>query len=334
MRRIRQRGQERPDGGHRQEQEHDRALGEKGCERDQRGEGRPAQSAPIERRARRHRDGEQPQTRRERQEDGRERVDANDGLSAGNPTERGGANREGAQAGETAMTSAASSMDTADSDRQAPEAFDVKTKRRTRRSRESAGPQGRQATAERHSSRSSPPSTAAGRRARQDDIAQPAIETRQLARESRKGLDHDTVQDAVEESAFERDQKQAAADAIRCQRLRGSRRLETVGRRWRLPSRADRGGRSARSGTAAVESRRVRPGGRTRCVYQPIAISTTMMPTCVREAYASDDFTSLCTRVVIPANTAVAAPRPPARRRAAGACSSSGAARNNRKHPA
>ena len=98
MRRVRQRGQERPDGGHRQEQEHDRALREKGCERDERGEGRSAQSAPIERGARRHRDGEQPQTRRERQEDGRERVDANDGLSAGNPAERGGADREVVQA--------------------------------------------------------------------------------------------------------------------------------------------------------------------------------------------------------------------------------------------
>jgi len=37
-------------------------------------------------------------------------------------------------------------------------------------------------------------------------------------------------------------------------------------------------------------------------------------------------FTSLCTRVVIPAKTAVAAPSPPASSRAAGACSSSGAA--------
>jgi hypothetical protein len=58
------------------------------------------------------------------------------------------------------------------------------------------------------------------------------------------------------------------------------------------------------------------------------------MPTWVREAYASDDFTSLCTRVVIPAKIAVAAPSPPARMRAAGACSSSGAERKQHEAPA
>ena len=130
MRRVRQRGQERPDGGHRQEQEHDRALREKGCERDERGERRPAQSAPIERGARRHRDGEQPQTRRERQEDGRERVDANDGLSAGNPTERGGADREGAQAWRDGDDERRQQHRRRRGDRQAPEAFHVKTKKR------------------------------------------------------------------------------------------------------------------------------------------------------------------------------------------------------------
>ena len=165
--------------------------------------------------------------------------------------------------GETAMTSAASSMATAEA-----------TARRRRRStsrRRNDAPITRAGRATRPASHSQaslililasldrdwPPR-------RQDGIAQPPIETRQLARESRKGLDDDAVQDAVEESAFERDQKQAAAHAIRCHALRGSRRLETGGRRWRLPSRADRGGRSARSGTAAVESRRVRPDGRTR----------------------------------------------------------------------
>ena len=37
-----------------------------------------------------------------------------------------------------------------------------------------------------------------------DGVAQPPIETCQLARESHKGLNNEAVQDAVQESAFER----------------------------------------------------------------------------------------------------------------------------------
>ena len=59
-----------------------------------------------------------------------------------------------------------------------------------------------------------------------------------------------------------------------------------------------------------------------------------MIPTWVSDAYASDDFTSLWTRVVMPAKSAVAAPSAPASRRAIGACSSSGADFSRRKQPA
>src|SRR5262247_2546709 len=50
---------------------------------------------------------------------------------------------------------------------------------------------------------------------RDDDIAEPLVETGQLARNVDKRLDHETVEEAVEKAAFERDQKQAAFDAIR-----------------------------------------------------------------------------------------------------------------------
>jgi hypothetical protein len=130
MRRVRQRGQERPERRPRQEQQHDGAFRQEGSERNEGGQGRPAQSAPIERRARRHRNGEQPQARRERQEDSRERVDANYLLSAGNPTERGSADRESAQAWRNGDDERREQHGHCRDDRQPPEAFHVNTKKR------------------------------------------------------------------------------------------------------------------------------------------------------------------------------------------------------------
>ena len=50
---------------------------------------------------------------------------------------------------------------------------------------------------------------------RQNGVAQPLIETREQACKSSKGLDHGTVEDAVEESTFERDQEQPPARSVR-----------------------------------------------------------------------------------------------------------------------
>ena len=60
----------------------------------------------------------------------RERVDANDGLSAGNPTERGGADRKRAQAWRDGDDERRQQHGHRRSDRQPPEAFHVKTKKR------------------------------------------------------------------------------------------------------------------------------------------------------------------------------------------------------------
>jgi hypothetical protein len=117
--------------------------------------------------------------------------------------------------GETAMTSAASSMATAETT-----ASRLRRSTSTRRKETPitrAGKATRPASHSRASLISSlgfldpdrPPSWENG-------IAQPHIETRELACESRKGLHHDTVQHAVEESAFERYQEQAATYAIGC----------------------------------------------------------------------------------------------------------------------
>src|SRR5436190_4758768 len=54
---------------------------------------------------------------------------------------------------------------------------------------------------------------------RHDRIAQPAIETGQQARGSGERVNHDAIERAVKESAFERDQEQAPADTTGCHRF-------------------------------------------------------------------------------------------------------------------
>src|SRR5262245_3453175 len=49
---------------------------------------------------------------------------------------------------------------------------------------------------------------------RDDDGAEPLVETGQLARDADKRLDDETVEEAVEKAAFERDQEQAAVHAV------------------------------------------------------------------------------------------------------------------------
>ncbi len=94
MRRIGERGLERPHGHGRQHEKHDGALCEKRGQRDQRRDGRPAKPTPIERAPRRHRDRQQPESGGERDERGRQRVEADQRLSARGPAERRCADRE------------------------------------------------------------------------------------------------------------------------------------------------------------------------------------------------------------------------------------------------
>ncbi len=50
---------------------------------------------------------------------------------------------------------------------------------------------------------------------RQNGVAQPTVETRQQSRQSGERLDHDTVENVVEEPSFERDQEEPSTRAIR-----------------------------------------------------------------------------------------------------------------------
>src|SRR5207244_7437711 len=59
---------------------------------------------------------------------------------------------------------------------------------------------------------------------RHEDVAQPSIEIRELPRDRHEGLDDEAVQDGVEKSAFERDEIEAAAHAIRRKPLEPARR--------------------------------------------------------------------------------------------------------------
>ncbi len=214
----------------------------------------------IERCARRDRDGEQPQSCRERQKGGRKRVDPNDLFSAGNPTERGRADREVAQSWRERDHERGEHHGDRRSDCQSCAAVRHRRAERRRRSRARAARRARQATAVRHSSRS-PPSTAAGARA--GSTASHSHWSRRVSKRASRVNGSTTARSRMlsrnpRSSAIRNSRRRARSDPHHSEMAAVWRGVVTDGV---LRFRADRGGRSARSGIAAAGSRRVRPDG-------------------------------------------------------------------------